>query len=99
MKIPKEIKVGWDWYKVESPKHIDRKAACGSVNYSRRVIEVATHCNIVDVRYRKDQRAETFWHELTHAILEDMGSHLEGDEDFVESFSSRLSRAINSARF
>lgn len=99
MKIPKKVKVGCGWYNVKSPKHIDQKAACGSINYRRRVIEVATHSNIVDMRYRSDQRAETFWHELTHAILEDMGSHLEGDEDFVESFSSRLSQAINSARF
>jgi len=42
---------------------------------------------------------DTFWHELTHAILKDMGSKLEANEDFVCAFSSRLNKAILSARF
>ena len=43
---------------------------------------------------------ETFWHEMTHAILEDMGRHtLNRDERFVTQFANRLSAAIASARF
>jgi hypothetical protein len=43
---------------------------------------------------------ETFWHELTHAILESMDcTALNNDENFVEDFSSRLAKAIQSARF
>jgi hypothetical protein len=43
---------------------------------------------------------ETFWHELTHAILHSMGEHeLNNRERFVEEFSLRLARAIRTARF
>ena len=42
----------------------------------------------------------TFWHELTHAILDNMNrTELNNDENFVEEFSTRLAKAIQSARF
>jgi hypothetical protein len=43
---------------------------------------------------------ETFWHELVHAILVDMGEFkLNKREDFVEEFAKRLAKAIKSARY
>jgi hypothetical protein len=43
---------------------------------------------------------DTFWHELVHAILNDMGEHtLNKDEKFVTGFANRLTKAIKSARF
>jgi len=39
------------------------------------------------------------WHEVTHVILNDMGHFLHADERFVSDFSSRLSKAIDSAKF
>lgn len=39
-----------------------------------------------------------FWHELTHAILHDMGEDWR-DEKFVVAFSKRLNQAIQTARF
>ena len=47
----------------------------------------------------KEDKHETFWHEVTHAILHDMNSKLTYNEKFVEAFSKRLSRAIDSAKF
>jgi hypothetical protein len=42
---------------------------------------------------------ETFWHELTHCILHNMGEdELNNNERFVEEFSYRLARAIRTAR-
>ena len=42
----------------------------------------------------------TLWHEMTHAILYDMGRYkLTKDEVFVTGLSSRLHKAIASARF
>jgi hypothetical protein len=49
--------------------------------------------------YDKEERSETFWHELTHAILHDMKSKLDYDEKFVTAFSQRLDQAINTAKF
>ena len=43
---------------------------------------------------------ETFWHEITHAILHEMDeTRLAFDERFVKQFGMLLSKAIDSARF
>lgn len=42
---------------------------------------------------------ETFWHEVTHAVLYQMGDKRHSDEAFVTQFSHLLSNAIDSARF
>ena len=39
-----------------------------------------------------------FWHEVTHAILYEMGDAWR-DEKFVEGFSKRLTQCIKTARF
>jgi hypothetical protein len=44
------------------------------------------------------ERAETFWHELTHCILHDMGHKLWRDEQFVTEFSKRLNQAVHTAK-
>ena len=43
--------------------------------------------------------SETFWHEVTHAILYDMGDPRWKDEKFVEGFSKRLNEVVHSAKF
>jgi hypothetical protein len=50
-------------------------------------------------KYDADERSNTFWHELTHAILYDMGNKLTHDEKFVTEFADRLDQAIKTARF
>ena len=42
--------------------------------------------------------SDTFWHELTHAILHDMDHPLRKSERFMSGFAERLNRAVNSAR-
>jgi hypothetical protein len=42
--------------------------------------------------------AETFWHEVTHAILHDMQHKLWRDEAFVTAFSKRLNQVIHTAK-
>lgn len=99
MKIPKSIKVGKKKYSVHQVKHMDKKGIMGAVNYNASCIFLATHSNVRGVRFKKEEIADTFWHELTHAILKDMGSKLEADEKFVSGFSDRLTKTILSARF
>lgn len=50
------------------------------------------------------KRRETFWHELTHAVLnaypnDKQFAALRSDERFVERFARTLSQAIDSAEF
>lgn len=97
MKIPKEIKVGRKWYAVRVLPRAPGPYR-GLVRYDRQEIHVYKS-GLYGARRTPRQRGETFWHEMTHAILEDMGSSLERNERFVTAFSSRLNSAIHSARF
>lgn len=99
MKIPKRIRVGKKWYDISTIKYMDKQGIMGSTNYRNKCIEIATHSNIRNVRFKKEEIYDTFWHELTHAILKDMNSKLEADEKFVTAFSERLNKAVLSARF
>ena len=99
MKIPTRMKIGKKNYTVYKVKHMDEKGIMGAVNYDAGAIFLATHSNVRGVRFKREEVADTFWHETTHAILKDMGSKLEADEKFVTAFSERLTQAIISARF
>ena len=99
LQLPKKIKVGDRWYSVEIVETMERRAQMGCVYYGTGEIEVATKSNVTNTRYSADEVNDTFWHELTHAILYDMGSSLYKNEKFVTRFANRLATAIKSARF
>ena len=99
MDLPKKLKVGDRWYSVEIVETMQRRAQMGCVYYGTGEIEVAVKSNTTNKPYTKDEVADTFWHELTHAILYDMGHRLYNDEHFVTEFSGRLAKAIKSAKF
>jgi hypothetical protein len=99
MKIPTRVKVGKTWYDISTVKHMRQKGMVGGTWYKEKLIEVATHSNVRGARFKKEDVYDTFWHELTHAILKDMDNKLEADEKFVTAFSERLTKAIISARF
>ena len=99
MIIPTHITVGKHKYSIHMLKQMSRKGIMGTVHYDLGTIQLATHSNTTNGRYSPSQIQETFWHELTHAILHDMDSPLYTNERFVNDFSSRLSKAISSARF
>jgi len=53
-------------------------------------------------KYSKDERFQTFWHELTHCTIYEMNRKtLTGwrDEVWVAEFSELLNEAITTARF
>jgi hypothetical protein len=49
-------------------------------------------------KFEQSELDDTFWHELTHIILQDMGSDLTDNENFVTAFANRLTQAVNSAK-
>lgn len=99
LQLPKKIKVGDRWYSVEIVETMERRAQMGCVYYSMGEIEIAMRSNLTNKPYSDDEVSDTFWHELTHAILYDMGSHLYKNEKFVTRFANRLATAIKSAKF
>lgn len=99
MDLPRKLKVGDRWYSVEIVETMQRRAQMGCVYYGTGEIEVAVKSNTTNKPYTKAEVSDTFWHELTHAILYDMGSSLYKNEKFVTRFANRLSKAINTAKF
>lgn len=99
MKIPKQVTVGKKKYGVRVVRTLGRGLKRGFIEYGPQRITLATH-DVYSLPYAASEKRETFWHELTHAILKDMGrDELCSNERFVSSFSGRLSKAIDSAKF
>jgi len=101
MKLPTSIKIGKTRFDVL--KFIAMGRGLGFMRPQVQQIHVATstfRSPVEGLRVRDaEDIAETFWHEVTHAILHDMDHPLWKDETFVTAFSKRLSKAISSARF
>ena len=97
-KIPKSYKVGGQLVKV---KKIDR---CED-NKLGRCCLAGGWVEIADI-FNKDEtccesgKVNTFYHELTHSILDTMGDdELSANEKFVSTFSSFLCEAMEKAYF
>lgn len=99
MPIPKTIRIGKTTYLVHRPEKMRASAVRGHIKYSEKHISVAKKCNATGRRYTPHETAETFWHEVTHGILDDMGHPLATSEKFVVAFSQRLNGVIHSAKF
>jgi len=97
MLIPKEITVGKRTYTVTRPQTIQDPAAMGRTYFDENRIEIAKFDNHGNT-FEQEEIDDTFWHELTHAILYDMGHDLSSNERFVTAFANRLSDAVNSAK-
>jgi hypothetical protein len=97
VELPSNIRVGQRWYSVNQ-QQAHKVHHYGRVDYVLRRITINTVTKggakipAADVR-------ETFWHELTHAILYEMNNDLHNNEVFVKKFSHLLSKAVDSARF
>jgi hypothetical protein len=98
--FPRRMRVGKKMYSVEIVEAMLDKKIIGNVHYDSQHIAIASrHPNTGRLLAGAEVR-DSFWHELVHAILHDMGRHnLNRDEVFVTGFANRLSKAIDSARF
>jgi len=100
VRLPTKIRVGRRWYSVEVVEAMLDKAVIGCVNYDRRRIQLGRTSNTTGKEFKPEQIADTFWHEVVHTILKDMGEHrLNSNEAFVTKFANRLTETINTAKF
>jgi hypothetical protein len=100
MKIPTTICVGKHKYSVEVVEAMLQKRTRARVYYGVHRIEIGRNSNVTGKRFSDTQVANAFWHEVTHAILNDMGRDtLNRDERFVTEFANRLTKAIKTAKF
>ena len=100
MKLPTKIRVGRRWYSLEVVEAMLDKRDMGRVHYHEQRIQLGRTSNITGKPFKPEQITDTFWHEVVHTILRDMGEHrLNSNEAFVTKFANRLTEAINTARF
>ena len=98
--IPKRVKVGSSWYSVDVVETMQRRGHMGGINYNNRKIEIGRKSNVSQRNFKLGEMKDSFWHEMVHAILRDMGEDtLNEHEKFVTAFANRLTKAIDSARF
>lgn len=97
-KIPKSYKVGGQLIEVRRVERCDNNTV-GMSLLGAGYIELADKCNRCD-NIPERMKVNTFYHELTHSILDTMGeSELSGNEKFVSCFSSFLTEAMEKASF
>ncbi len=95
MKLPYQFTLGKTLHTVQPVTNLSR--VHGTYWWEHQRINIAVNYK---GKPRKSQDiAETFWHEVTHAILRDMGSTQWANEQFVTAFSKRLTQVIYTARF
>jgi hypothetical protein len=99
MNLPRKIKVGTKWYSIEVVEAMKERGYAGKVHYDLKNIRIGKRSTYTNRPFTKMQVSDTFWHEVTHAILHDMGSPLYRSEPFVSAFATRLNKAIETAKF
>jgi hypothetical protein len=98
--IPSKIRIGRRQYSIEFLETMPQKRTMGRISYTAQTIKLGRRSNVTQKVFPHEQVQESFWHEIAHGILHDMGRDtLNRDERFVTGFAHRLSKAINSAKF
>lgn len=94
--LPIKFKLKRQWYTVQQYP-LQHVRCQGRLYPTRRAIEIFAGRK----RMPRTPAAirQTFWHEVTHAILHQMGHPLWNNETFVEEFSQLLSQAIDTSKF
>ena len=90
IKIPNQIQIGGTTFNVE---FVDRTGGnnMGSTDYAATRITIAQNVDMSTAS--KSSTQGTFFHELVHAILEEIGEYkLTSNERFVQSFSTILNQ-------
>lgn len=99
MNIPKQYKVGGVSVDVEL---VDRLGGgkLGECMLASGKVRIAENFMSDNEQYQQseDSKENTFYHELTHSILDTIAEfELSGNEKFVSTFSSLLTEAMRSA--
>jgi hypothetical protein len=98
--LPTRIRIGKRLYSIDVVETMINKGDMARHYPALQKIKIAQRSNLTGKRFKQHDINDSFWHEIVHAILHDMGAHeLNKNEAFVTAFASRLTKAIKSARF
>lgn len=99
MNIPKQYKVGGVSVDVELVERLG-SGKLGECMLASGKVKIAENFMCDNEQYEQSEASKenTFYHELTHSILDTMAEfELSGNEKFVSTFSSLLTEAMRSA--
>ena len=97
-KIPKSFTVGGQEMEVQTVD-ICENSCVGNIILQQGVIQIANYVTR-GIPQSETSKLNTFYHELTHAILKTMGEYeLNNNERFVCAFSGFLTEAIRSFKY
>ena len=95
--IPSEMQIGKKKYTVVKQETVGNGFYRGVVDVKEKLIRLgAKDCS--GANFYIEERYETLFHEMTHAILYEMKHPLWRDEKFVQRFAKHLTDAIVSAK-
>ena len=100
--IPLSFKLGNKKYnvdEVDSLKSGGGRSLMGKLEVEENLVTVARRNARTKRKYAKGEVANSFLHELTHAILFDMDHKLATDECFVTNFADRLQEALETFKY
>lgn len=97
-KIPSKITIGGQDVEIRNVNRCDNNAV-GECHLLEGYVEIAEIFNKDQVQ-SESSKVNTFYHELTHCILQTMGEHeLNDNEKFVCCFAGFLTEAMRNAEY
>lgn len=92
MEIPTDFRLGRKHFTVHMlPAARPERAARGYMYPQLGVLKIR--------RQAPKKQAHTFWHEVVHCILHDMGDARWADEAFVDGIAKRINQIVHTAEF
>ena len=92
-RIPTKFSVGGLGYRVEETESLRYGEEYGHWDGTRCLILLAHRAGGEELS--EERKAQTFFHELTHAVLDAIGEdELNGNEQFTDAFSNVLYQAL-----
>lgn len=96
MIIPDRLRVGGQLFNVEYNRDRHNMSNFGQSSNASCKIILQDECTEGELCFQS--KCNTFWHEVTHMILDSMGYvDLSSDEKFVSSFGSMLNEVMQSS--
>lgn len=85
-----KLKIGKTTYNVSWPDTLEPPLTRGRIDYTGKTIKVALRAGQPRRVRTATGKAHTFWHEVVHGMLYDMGSRKYRDEVFVDELAKRI---------
>jgi hypothetical protein len=85
-----KLKIGKTQYDVSWPDTLEPPIVRGRIDYRAATIQIAKRAGSPRRARSPKGLNHTFWHEVVHGILYDMGSRKYRDEQFVDELAKRI---------